>query len=128
MCLAVKGNNNTKHMKGWQITMKAKKGVSLLVLSITVIVIAIISGATILHISDSDALRKSVKAVNETNLIQAQDVANSAWAVAYGQGKLNVSELESAVYAALQKSNFDLDDYDIVVTLEGVTITIKVSE
>ena len=96
-----------------------------MVLAITIIVMIILAGYTIISIKNSDMIGKTDNNVNETNLLQVKDIANAAWAEAYGKGKMTQAELETAVYDALEKNMIEIDDYNIVVTEDDVTITIK---
>lgn len=60
--------------------MKNKKGISLIVLIITIIVMIILAGAIILTISNSEILSKATTGVEASNLKQLEAAATIAYA------------------------------------------------
>ena len=106
-----------------------KKGISLVVLVITIIVMIILAGAVILSLNNSGIISKAQEAVNQTNLKQLQEMASVAWASAYTDPEVDNSSaaaLETAVITYLTNAGYtaeDLDNYTITVTTSGVTVT-----
>ena len=60
-----------------------KRGISLITLVITIIVMTIIAGVIIFTLSDSDIFNKANEAVAKTNLNQIQTILTLAWSEAY---------------------------------------------
>ena len=98
------------------------KGISLIVLVITIIVMIILAAAIIISLNNTGIIENSNKAVDETNEKTVQEIANLAWGEAYANGERSTSDLKDAVKKALENNNVDTKDYGINVTESGVDI------
>ena len=99
-----------------------KKGISLIVLVITIIVMIILAAAIIISLNNTGIIENANKAVDETNEKTVQEIANLAWGEAYADGKRSASDLKKAVEKALADNNLNVGDYGINVTESGVDI------
>ncbi len=102
-----------------------KKGISLIVLVITIIVMIILVASIVITLSNNGVITRASEAVKKTDISQIQNLATLAWADAYMSGKTTDGELESAVNIALKKElgeNYKAE-YNVVVTSGGVTVT-----
>ena len=102
-----------------------KKAVSLIVLVITIIVMIILAGTIILTLDNTGIITKANEAVEKTNLAEVQNLASLKWAEAFMDGKITQKQLETEVLNALNKEKIDLTPYNITVTDQGVTVTLK---
>jgi len=100
----------------------SKRGISLIILVITIVVMIIIAGVIIVSLSNSEIIDKSSNAVEVTNLKTALDVAKTKWAEAYASGIRTKEGLEAAVMSGIEKANGDLTKYKITVTTKGVKV------
>ena len=101
-----------------------KRGVSLIVLVITIIVMVILAGVIILTLDNSGIINKAQDAVDQANLNEVKNVAQLAWAEAFLDGKTTQEELEQAVMDALAEQNITEEHYKgytIEVTTSGVS-------
>ena len=105
--------------------MKTKKGISLIVLVITIIVMIILAGAIILTLNNSGIINKASEAVEKTNLATVKELAQTKWAEAYLKTDRTQEALEEYVLEELKKAGIDLDEYNIEVTTNGVTVSKK---
>ena len=112
--------------------MQKKKGISLIVLVITIIVMVILAGAIILTLINSGIIGRASEAVEETNLATVKEVASLAWAEAYADGVRTVEDLsdgtkgfETRIKEAFEKNNIDVDKYQLKITTSGVEVTLK---
>ncbi len=105
--------------------MQKKKGISLIVLVITIIVMVILAGAIILTLNNSGIIQKASDAVDKTNEATIKEVAQLGWAEAYTEYGANQAKLEEGVNNALIKNNIAPEDYAIKITTSGVTIKAK---
>lgn len=105
--------------------MKTKDGLSLIVLTITIIVMIILAGATIFMVDDASIIENSKDAVSKTNIKQVQEIAALGWTKAYTLGAREITELTEGVEAELEKNGITVTDYSIVVTKSGVTVSAK---
>ncbi|MBQ8043897.1 MAG: leucine-rich repeat domain-containing protein, partial [Clostridia bacterium] len=99
------------------------KGISLIVLIITIIVMIILAGSIILTLNNSGIIQKASEAVETANLKEVKNIAEMAWGDAYANGARKQSELEKAVMDALKANNITeahYKGYIIKVTTEGV--------
>lgn len=101
---------------------KETRGISLIVLVITIVVMIIIAGVVIASLSESKIVDKSTNAVQAANLKNALDIAKKEWAKAYASGVRTKEGLESAVMEGLEKADSDLIKYKITVTTKGVKV------
>lgn len=102
--------------------MKEKKGISLIVLVITIIVMIILASAAIISLSNLGIIGKANDTLDKSNLNQVKNLATMAWADAYMDNKRTQWELEQYVLGVLEKNNVNVDDYEIIVTPDGVTV------
>ena len=105
--------------------MQKKKGISLIVLVITIIVMVILAGAIILTLNNSGIIQKASSAVEETNLATVKEVASLAWAEAYADGVRTQVDLEKAVLDSLTEAKVNTTQYTITVTENGVDVELK---
>ena len=102
--------------------MKNKKGISLIVLVITIIVMIILAGAVILSLDNAGIIDRSEEAVEKTNLKQVQYLASLKWSDAFLDGKTTQEELEDAVIKGLEEEGIKLELYGITVTEKGAEV------
>ena len=104
-----------------------KKGISLIVLVITIIVMIILATAVVIALSNSGIMEKANTAVEETNLDQVQNLATMLWSDAYIDGVRTKEELETAVMEGLKAAigEAKLNNYIVIVTKAGVTVKKK---
>ena len=103
--------------------MQMKKGVSLIVLVITIIVMIILAGTIIISLNNSGIFEKASEAIEIANLNEVKNIAEMAWGDAYANGARKQLELEKAVMDALKKNNITQQHYKgyiIKVTTKGV--------
>ena len=109
-----------------------KRGISLIVLVITIIVMIILAGAVIISLGNAGIIGKAQEAVDANNLKQVQQLAALAWSEAYidiMEEELTEAEklakLTTAVDEALEENDVNADLYDIEVTTSGVSVKKK---
>ena len=104
--------------------MSTNKGISLIVLVITIIVMIILAGAIILSLNNAGIIGNANKAVVATNEKQVQVLADTIWADVYfeSEGKPIRAQLQQAIENGLVKNGVDLSNYIVVATLEGVEV------
>ena len=102
--------------------MKNKKGISLIVLVITIIVMIILASTTILTLSNSGIINRANEAVEKTDLVQVKNLAALKWSEAYLR---NEKDIGKYVLEGLQNEKINTDKYDITVTLNGVEVELK---
>lgn len=112
-------------MKNEREGKRMKKGISLIVLVITIIVMVILSGAIVLTLNNNGLIAKAEDAVKQTNLATIREVAQMAWAEAYMGGAREQVDLEQAVLNALAENGItekDYKGYTLVVTTKGAEL------
>ncbi len=102
-----------------------KRGISLITLAITILVMAILTTVIVMTTNNSGIIKNSKNTVAATNLTQVQELAYVAWTNAQIEGKTTASELDSAVKESLTASGVDVSKYNITVTEDGVEVTTK---
>jgi len=109
--------------------MQKRKGISLIVLVITIIVMIVLAGAIILSLNNSGIIQKANEAVKSTDEATIKELAQMAWAEAYADGVRTVEDLadgtkgfNSRIKEALAKNNLNTEDYGIIATTTGVEI------
>lgn len=108
--------------------MKNKKGISLVVLVITIIVMIILASTIILTLSNSGIINKSNEAVEKSNLIQVKKIAALKWAEAYTNENIKTNEAYKAyIENGLKESGINPTDYIIIATEKGVEVRDKFS-
>ncbi len=108
--------------------MRNRKGVSLIVLVITIIIMIILAGSIILTLSNNGLITKASDAVKLTDLSNVKKLAILKWTEAFAENKQTQEELEQAVIDGLEESNIDISKYDIKVTTEWVQVSLKETE
>ena len=101
--------------------MRRKNGISLIVLVITIIVMIILAASVIITLSNTGIISRANEATSVTNLKQVQQLATLIWADGYSDN-LEGSQLKDYVLDNMQDY---IDDYTIIVTDKGVTVTNK---
>jgi len=101
-----------------------KKGISLIVLVITIIVLAILAGAIIISLSNTNIIEQATNAVTDADLANARNAATLAYAAAVARSTTGV---------ALDASGnvMDADDYKAALTAAGfnaASYTVSVDE
>lgn len=105
--------------------MKKNKGISLIVLIITILVMVILGGTIVLTLNNNGTIKQAQNAVKQYNLSEIKNLASLAWAEAYIDGKTTQEQLESEVLKVLNEEKIDLTLYDVIVTQEGVEVKNK---
>ena len=103
--------------------MRNKKGISLIVLVITIIVMIILAASVVLTLSNTGIINNANEAVNKTNKKQIEQLASLAWSEAFMDGARTQEALQDAVDLALK--DIDTSDYTVIVTEDGVTVNTK---
>ncbi len=104
--------------------MKNKRGISLIVLVITIIVMIILAASVVIALNNTGIINKANEAVDKTNLKEVEQLANLVWSEEFLDGKRD-DTLKSAV---LEKLKDYTDTFDIDVDNKGVTVTKKDNE
>ena len=98
-----------------------KKGISLIVLVITIIVMVILAAAVVITLSNTGIINRANVAVEKTNQKQIEQLASLAWSEAFMEGARTQAELQAAVDNALK--GVDTTGVTVTVTDKGVTVT-----
>ena len=101
-----------------------KKGISLIVLVITIIVMIILAASVVISLSNTGIINRASEAVDLTNEAAVQDMAALIWADAYMDNKRGTG-LVSEVTTKLGEQGITADKWNITVTDTGVTVTNK---
>ena len=101
--------------------MQKKKGISLIVLVITIIVMIILAAAVVITLSNTGIINRASDAVTKTNKQEVVNLASLIWAEEFMSGKRG-NTLKTDVLAKLEDYK---EDYNIIVTDEGVTVKDK---
>lgn len=104
--------------------MKSKKGISLIILVVTIIVLAIIISAVTLNLGGENIKGIVKENVNKMDLDQIEKIATSGWVKAYAEGARTVEALREGVMEALEKNNIDVTKYNITVTTNRVIVEV----
>ena len=99
-----------------------KRGISLITLVITIIIMIILAGAIIITLSNTGIFDKANDAVSKYNLKEVQLIANLAWSEAYAGGARDKTSLQTAVDDALEKNDLQ-DKYEAIADEKGVIVT-----
>ncbi len=103
--------------------MKNKKGISLITLTVTILVISILAAASIYFLEDSGIIPASKDVTKASNLEQVQELVRVAWLKAGANGNATLAELQVAVDDALTKSDIDKTKYNVIVTESDVRVS-----
>ena len=98
-----------------------KRGVSLVILVITIIVMIILAGTVVINLGESNIINTARETVDKVNLSQIQTLASTLWVDAYMNK--NDADMFSEIARGLKKSNIDITKYNIDVTDDGVEVT-----
>ncbi len=101
-----------------------KKGISLIVLVITIIVMIILAASVVITLSNTGVIDRAGKAVDLTNEAAVQDLAALTWADAY-MDNLRGQELIDKVTEELEEQGVTANDWNVTVTDTGVTVLSK---
>ena len=101
-----------------------KKGISLIVLVITIIVMIILAASVVITLSNTGIINRASQAVDLTNEAAVQDLAALTWADAYMDNKRGTN-LVNEVTTKLGEQGVTSDKWNITVTDTGVTVTAK---
>ena len=101
-----------------------KRGISLIVLVITIIVMIILVSSVIVSLNNTGIINKSNDAVSKSNLNEVRHQATLIWSEEYLNGKRG-DELKTAV---LDKLKDYQNKYNIEVTDKGVDVNFKNEE
>ena len=94
--------------------MQKKKGISLVTLVITIIIMIILAGVIILSLSNSNIFDRASEAVDGYNLKQVQSLASLKWLDAYYDTNVNTEkEYEDYIKEELEKEGIDVRVIDI---------------
>ena len=104
--------------------MQKKKGISLIVLVITIIVMIILAASVVITLSNTGVINRASQAVDLTNESAVQDLAALTWADAYMDNKRG-TDLVNEVTTKLGEQGVTADKWNITVTDTGVTVTNK---
>ena len=101
-----------------------KKGISLIVLVITIIVMIILAASVVITLSNTGVINRASEAVDSTNEAAVQDMAALIWADAYMDNKRG-TDIVNEVTTKLGEQGVTTDKWNITVTDTGVTVTNK---
>ncbi len=104
--------------------MQKKKGISLIVLVITIIVMIILAASVVITLSNTGIINRANRAVELTNESQVQDLAALIWADAY-MDELRGTDLVNKVKEDLDKKGIKEAEWKITVTDSGVSVINK---
>ena len=103
-----------------------KKGISLIVLVITIIVMIILAASVVVTLSNTGIINRANDAVAATDLKQIEQLASIAWSEAViAKRQDNSVNIEQSVLEELENNGISPNDYGITVTDKGVTVTEK---
>ena len=101
--------------------MKRKQGISLIVLVITIIVMIILAASVVISLNNTGIINKANEAVDATNIKEVEQYSALIWAEEFMNGKRG----EILKEAVLEKLKEYIDEYDIDVTNQGISVTKK---
>ena len=101
-----------------------KKGISLIVLVITIIVMIILAASVVITLSNTGVINRASEAVDLTNEAAVQDMAALIWADAYMDNKRG-TDLVNEVTTKLGEQGVTSDKWNITVTDTGISVTNK---
>lgn len=99
-----------------------KRGVSLVTLVLTIIILVILTGVIIVSINNNAVIGEANKATMKQNQVQAQQVASLAFAEKVMDGIEDEAIIKSYVEASLVANGYKLSDYKITVDSDGVKV------
>ena len=106
--------------------MQKKKGVSLIVLVVTIAIFVILTAVITVQLTDISATKIVNEAVDTTNLKQVKSLATIAWTEAYVSGKIVTHEqYEEHINKELIEAGISVNEYQIDADKNGVIIKKK---
>ena len=99
-----------------------KKGISLIVLVITIIVMIILAATVVITLTNTGIIDRANEAVDKTDKQQVQNLAALVWAEAYTEGIRDPFMLEMEVKEALREQGVNVNDYDLTVDNTGINM------
>ena len=106
--------------------MKNKKGISLIVLVITIIVLAILAATVIISVTNSGIINSAKDSVNLYELSEIRSMASAAWAEALIDENITTDdEYDAYVKEQLANIGVDVSDYEISASASGVAVDEK---
>jgi len=102
--------------------MQRKRGISLIVLVITIIVMIVLAGAIILSLNNSGIIGKANQAVRDTDDLTIKTIVDLVWTDSYLKYKDKDNYLgliHDDIYEALENNGVNADDYFILVYENG---------
>lgn len=103
--------------------MNKKCGVNMIILSITILVMAILLSTAIVFLDQTNIINRAKKTTNDTNLEQVKEIVKIAWNNANSKTLVTLEDLEHAVNNAVAKNNIDTTLYNIIVTEDDVFVS-----
>ena len=101
-----------------------KKGISLIVLVITIIVMIILAATVVISLSNTGIIDRAGKAVDLTNEASVQDLAALTWAEVYMDGKRG-DDLVETVTTKLSEQGVTTEKWNITISDTGVNVSKK---
>ena len=101
--------------------MRNKKGISLIVLVITIIVMILLAASVVISLSSTGIINKANDAANKTDFAQVQQYATLIWSEEYLNNKRG-DTLKNDVLGKLEEYK---DKYDFDITDTGINVTEK---
>ena len=101
-----------------------KKGISLIVLVITIIVMTILAASVVITLSNTGVINRASQAVDLTNEKQVQELASMIWMEEYMTGSRG-ADLIHKVIIKLSQSNIRVNDWNINISNAGIGVTKK---
>jgi len=105
--------------------MRNKKGISLIVLVITVIIMIILAGAIVITLSDMKILKKSQGAVDTANEQEVQQLVSVLWSEAYMAGYRTPEEIRAYIIEGLAENELSPSDYAVAVNMKGAEVSVR---
>lgn len=102
--------------------MSRNKGISLIVLVITIIIMIILAGTVIISLNNNGIIDRAEEAVEKTNEAQLRQIAQLGWAEAYVEYGADLDRLKEGVDEIIEKNKIDISGYGIAVTTSGVDV------
>lgn len=103
-----------------------KKGISLVILVITLILMTILAGVITIQLMDINIMETANNNAGKINLKQAKSLATIAWTEACASGNFITREqYEEHVKKELIDGGINVDDYEIYADKDGVIIRLK---
>ena len=102
--------------------MQKKKGVSLVALVITIIVMIILGVAVVLTLYNTEIINKANDAVATSDLAQIKNLTSLKWSEAYLDK--TIEDIEGYIFDELFESGVNISDYQMMITGEGVDVSV----